>query len=126
MIVYWAADLLWATRIQGTAKQLGIPCRPVRSVEMLRARLAEGPVRAAIVDLSGPEIALTIIGALRSGGLDPDRNVRIVAFGPHVETEALDAARSAGADAVFVRGAFDRQLPQLLVALGGEQTPSQP
>jgi hypothetical protein len=121
MIVYFAADLLWSTRIQGTGKQIGIPCRPVRNLDMLRARLADSDVRAAIVDLDGPETALELIRALRGegseGGLDPERRIRIVAFGPHVAVELFEEARRAGADAVLARGAFDRQLPALLAQL---------
>jgi hypothetical protein len=125
MIVYSAADLLWSTRIQGTAKQVGVPCRPVRSVEMLRARLADSEVRAAIVDLESPTVALEIIRALRSeGGLDPDRRIRIVAFGPHVAARSLEEARAAGADVVLPRGAFDRRLPQLILELNGGPEPA--
>jgi CheY-like chemotaxis protein len=118
MIVYFAADLLWSTRIQGTGKQVGIPCRPVRSVEMLRARLADSDVRAVIVDLDGPETALELIRALRGDPpLDPERKIRIVAFGPHVAVELFEQARAAGADSVLARGAFDRRLPELLAEL---------
>jgi hypothetical protein len=125
MIVYFAADLLWSTRIQSTGKQVGIPCRPVRSVEMLRARLADSAVRAAIVDLEAREAAIEIIRALRAeGGPDPERRIRIVAFGPHVAVELLEEARAAGADVVLARGAFDRRLPQLLAELEhGEAAP---
>ncbi len=41
MILYLAADLLWASKIKGTADALSIPCRPVRTLEMLEARLGE-------------------------------------------------------------------------------------
>jgi len=118
MIVYCAADLLWSTRIQGTGKAVGITCRPVRSVEMLKARLADSDVRAAIVDLDAPEMALEIIRALRGeGALDPERRIRIVAFGPHVAVELFEQAKSAGADSVLARGAFDRRLTDLLAEL---------
>jgi hypothetical protein len=116
-----AADLLWSTRIQGTGKQVGITCRPVRSVDMLKARLADSEVRAVIVDLEAPEMALEIIRALRGeGGLDPEKRVRIVAFGPHVAVDLFEQARQAGADAVLARGSFDRRLPELLAELDAE------
>jgi hypothetical protein len=124
MIVYFAADLLWSTRIQGTGKQVGIPCRPVRSVDMLKARLADSDVRAAIVDLEGPEVAIEIIRALRNeGGLDPQRRIRVVAFGPHVAIDLFEEARRAGADHVLARGAFDRRLPELLAELDRSAEP---
>ena len=130
MVVYCAADLLWATRIKSTADALQVPCRPVRSVEMLRARLADSDVRGLIVDLDTPDLALELVSALRSatdrgsvlGGTgteavaDP-KTVRIIAFGPHVAVELFEKARAAGADRVFARGAFDRNLPEILRAL---------
>jgi hypothetical protein len=124
MILYCAADLIWATRIKATADSMGIPCRPARSVEMLEARLLDSKVRAVIVDLDAPEAALLIIRSLRGTdghtGLDEAGAIQILAFGPHVATELFQQARQAGADRVFARGAFDRQLPELLQEYGAD------
>lgn len=118
MILYCATDLLWATRIRATADALGIPSRPARTLDMLNARLADSGVRALIVDLDNPEAAMPLITRLRGPGADArDRRIRIVAFGPHVATAELDAARAAGADTVLARGAFDRRLPEILTDL---------
>ena len=51
MVLYCAADLIWATRIRAAAEAAGIPSRPVRDLAMLEARLADSPVRGLIVDL---------------------------------------------------------------------------
>ena len=116
MVLYHAADLLWSTRIRAEAEAAGIPARPVRSVEMLRARLLDSPVRGLITDLDDPEVALDLIRHLRGpGGGAP--GVRIAAFGPHVATALLAAAKEAGADAVLARGAFSRRITEVLVAL---------
>lgn len=86
---------------------------------MLQARLGDCDVRALIVDLES-EGGMELIGYLRGPGAGPkERGVRIVAFGPHVALEALRGAESAGADAVMARGAFSRQLPEILRLLGG-------
>ncbi len=122
MVVYFAADLLWATRIKATADALAIPCRPVRSPDMLRARLADSDVKGLIVDLETADQGLQLIHALRE--TPPANPVTIVAFGPHVAVELLDQARRAGADRVLARGAFDRQLPDILRDLEG--TPAEP
>lgn len=136
MILYHAADLLWASKIKGTADALGIPCRPVRNAEMLAARLADARteqsprgVVAFLADLDPPatETSLALIQQLReaiaqlpnasSSRPSTAISVQIVAFGPHVDTEALRAAKSAGADAVMTRGAFNAKLPELLKQL---------
>jgi hypothetical protein len=118
MILYHAADLLWGTRIRSTAESLGIPARPVRSLEMLQARLAESPplpIRGVVVDLDGGDAAMALIAHLRRpDATATERTIRIIAWGPHVEVEKLRAAKQAGADAVMARGAFARSLPRIL------------
>lgn len=136
MIAYFPSDLVWATRIKSTAEAVGLSARPVRSVDMLRERFADSPVTSLIVDLAGDvELGLDLIRAARAhespqaatttggGGAEAAPQgtaaprLRIIAFGPHVEREALQAARSAGADEVLPRGAFANNLPDILLRL---------
>jgi CheY-like chemotaxis protein len=129
MILYLAADLLWASKIKATADALGVGCRPVRTMEMLEARLAEAtpqaPVRALLVDLDKPEEALAMIARLRDPARlkaesSPDNpRITIVAWGPHVAKDLLQSARTAGADEVLTRGAFDHHLQDILLKLAG-------
>jgi hypothetical protein len=120
MILYLAADLIWGTKIKGTAESLGLQARPARSLEMLEARLADSPVAAIVLDLEKPEEALAMIGRLRGASAsDSERSIRIVCWAPHVETERMEQARQAGADQVMARGAFDHNLPRILMDLSG-------
>jgi hypothetical protein len=117
MILYLAADLLWATRIRSTADSIGVPARPARTLDMLTARLGDSPVRGVVIDLEG-ENSLALIAHLRRPDASAsEKAVRIVAWGPHVEVEKLRAAKAAGADAVMARGAFGRHLPAILTEL---------
>ncbi len=120
MILYLASDLIWATKIKGVAEHLGLPCRPVRTLEMLEARLADSDVSAVLLDLEKPEEALAMIERLRqeSAG-EQDQKIRVVAFGPHVLVELFQQARDAGADEVLARGVLDRNMPEILLALAG-------
>jgi len=119
MVLYFAADLIWASKIKATADALSVPCRPVRSIEMLDARLADSSVRALIVDLESPQTALQLIQHLREpGASEAHRGIRVVAFGPHVAKDQLQAARDAGADSVMTRGSFDANLDDVLLKLG--------
>lgn len=129
MIAYFAADLVWATRIKSCADDLGVPARPVRSLEMLNARLGDSPVRGLIVDLDQPETAMALIQRVREwssgaavGSSSTREAIRIIAFGPHVETEALGEARRLGADVVMTRGAFHARLADILRELGRPAT----
>jgi hypothetical protein len=117
MVLYLASDLIWATRIKGTADAIGVPARPVRTLDMLRARLGDSDVRGVILDLEAPEVALEMLGELRKGAeqeRDANAKILIVAFGPHVNVELLERARTGGADHVMTRGAFDKRLVELL------------
>jgi len=127
MILYCAADLLWASKIKGTADALGLPCRPVRTLEMLEARLVDSPVRALVIDLEAGPVGLEMVRRLAG---DASRaGVRIVVFGPHVDLDGLNEAKRSGAHAVMARGAFGSQLPTILAELdrwaGGETGPTE-
>lgn len=118
MILYAAADLIWASRIKQTADALALPCRPVRRLDMLEARLAEGGVRALILDLDTMDLCLELTARLRgSEAGDIESAVRLVAFGPHVREDLFEQIRQAGADEVLTRGHFDRNLPEILSSL---------
>ena len=88
---------------------------------MLRARIADSDVKAAILDLDAPENSLAIIRELRGEegrpGLDPDRKIAILAFGPHAPAAPLEQPGAAGAAQVRARGAFARNLPAILKQL---------
>ncbi len=137
LILYNAADLMWASKIKATAESLGLAARPVRTLDMLEARLTDPnpphPV-ALLVDLdSPPELALSLIDRAREfntshTATSPDANpphltpntsrrLRILAWGPHVAKDLLDAAKSHGADEVMTRGSLNHNLDQVLVRL---------
>jgi hypothetical protein len=115
-----ASDLIWATRIRGTADALGIAARPVRDLAMLEARLADSPVRGLIVDLEAGPTAIDLIARVRVLQGEKAARMRVCAFAPHVETQTMAAAQAAGADEVLPRGSFDRRLPEILRGLEGD------
>ncbi len=120
MILYMAADLIWATKIKCSAEALSIPARPVRDLEGLKARLHDCEPRALLVDLDNPAAALELIRYLRS-----DRNnerhmqIRVAAWGPHVARDLLQQAKAAGADEVYTRGALEHHMDEVLLKLAG-------
>lgn len=118
MILYVAADLLWSSRIKTTGDKLGTPCRPVRSLEMLDARLAEGPVSGVLLDLDAPELAFAVLGRLRGPkATERELAIRTIAWGPHVAVDLLSEARQKGCDQVMTRGQFANELPEILQQL---------
>ena len=105
-------DLIFTSRIAGTARALGCTLRPARSAEVL-ARLAQQQTpRCVIVDLSNPGLVIAdLIAGLRQV-CSPMPYV--VAYGSHVDTPTLRAARAAGCDVVWPRSKFVEELPQAL------------
>ncbi len=117
MILYAAADLVWASKIKATADAAGVPTRPARTLEMLEARLADSDVTLVLVDLDKGDEALALIARLKGAtASDQERAIRVVAFGPHVALELLAGARAAGADEVLTRGAMEKRLGEILGA----------
>lgn len=114
-ILYAAADLLWASKIKATADALGIPSRPVRTLEMLAARLADTTPAAFLVDLDKGEDALALIRAARSASA----GLRIISFGPHVAKDLLQASRNAGATDAMTRGSLEHHMDDVLLSLAG-------
>ncbi len=124
MLLYLAADLIWATRIKGVADALGLPARPVRTLDMLEARLADCRVSGVLLDLDKPDEAIAMIERLRRSPVQGDApRIRILAWGPHVAKDLMQRARDAGADEVLPRGAFDRNLEDILLRLASGGTP---
>lgn len=107
-IVALVADLMFASRIRGTAPAANV----VQRGDALPAAVGAS-TRLVLVDLHARG-ALEAIAALRQGGASST----IIAFGSHVETAALQAARDAGADRVMARSGFVRELPGLVAGVG--------
>jgi CheY-like chemotaxis protein len=103
-----AADLIFAARIRAAADAAGV-----------RARFARND--AELIDVAAD--ADLVIVDLDARWLDPSTSIQrvkqqyarpIVAFVSHVRTDAIEAARAAGADRVLARSAFVQQLPDIL------------
>lgn len=127
MLLYLAADLIWATKIKCAAEALGLEARPVRTMDMLRARLHDTDPKALLLDLDTADTALEMIRLMR-GDKKNERHmrVRVVAWGPHVAKELFQKAREAGADEVLTRGALDHHLEEVLLNLAGRSHAGRP
>jgi CheY-like chemotaxis protein len=104
-----APDLLIAVRIEAAARQSGAQPVVVPSGPDALVRLGDTGFALVVVDLSAPGVDLPKVArAAREAGIP------VLAFGPHVDKERLQAARDAGISHVLPRGRFLRELPRLL------------
>jgi CheY-like chemotaxis protein len=94
-------DLIFTSRITGTARALGLSIRAVRTFESLLALAGQQQAGCVIIDLAIPGLVLADL--FRQLG---DQPPRVVAYGSHVDVERLRAARAAGCDPVLPRSQF--------------------
>src|SRR5262245_13493734 len=105
MIVLLSRDLIFATKVTGTAQQLGLSTASEMSLDSLRERLGAGDVTGVILDLASgiaPADVQTVIPT--------SPRPKLLAFGSHVDTVALQSARDAGFDDVMPRSRFTAEL----------------
>ena len=107
-----ADDLIFTSRITGTARGLGLTVRAARSADALVELARQAPPRAVLIDLSNPGLVLPEL--LRRLAEVCPTMPRVVAYGSHVDTATLRAAREAGCDPVLPRSKFVEELPRAL------------
>ena len=117
-IVAVVDDLLFQSRLEQQACQLGYEFVAVASEPELRAAL-EGGCDLAVVDLHVQGIEWRSAVAMVK-----ERSVPVLAFGRHTEAQLLRDARAAGCDRVVPRSQLVEELPELveeLVMLAGTE-----
>jgi CheY-like chemotaxis protein len=101
-------DLIFTSRITGTARALGLEIRPARTPEALVELARLQPPSGVLIDLGHPGLVLEdLLNHLRQ--VCPVMP-RVVAYGSHVDTASLKAARAAGCDPVLPRSKFVEDL----------------
>ncbi|VTS02599.1 response regulator [Tuwongella immobilis] len=106
-------DLIFSSRITGTAQHFGGRMRLARSLpaalQLAQVDGAESAPATVIVDLhlAGLDIA-ELVREFRTRFATP---VTIIGYGSHVAVDVLKAARQAGCDRVMPRSQFVEQLP---------------
>ncbi len=107
------SDMIFATRITGTAEKVGAKCKVVKDPGTLQDALVSENPGTVLVDMNcdgvSPEAAIRTVKSHCP-------NARVVAFFSHVQTELMEQARAAGADEVWPRSAFVQRLPELLAS----------
>src|SRR5919205_2074394 len=106
-------DLFFVAKIRATAEQLGIEIETGRDTEaILASSRAERPA-LIIADLQAQRLdPFALARALKAD--EHLRDVPLVGFYSHVQTEFQAQAKEAGFDRVLPRSAFTQGLPELL------------
>jgi ActR/RegA family two-component response regulator len=100
-------DLVFTSRVIGTATALGLSMHAVKTVSELLDFARQTPPRCVILDLQTQGLVIeTLVGELRA----LSQALTLVGYGSHVDAAALKRARDAGCDVVWPRSKFVEEL----------------
>jgi CheY-like chemotaxis protein len=102
-------DLFFQMKLAETAKQLGVEVKVAANGDALMV-LMESQPKLVIVDLNARSHPIQTIEMLRRIRKD----VRVVGFLSHVQTELAAQAQAAGCDEVMPRSSFTQNLAAIL------------
>jgi DNA-binding NarL/FixJ family response regulator len=102
-------DLFFQMKVAETAKHLGIEFKVATTAEALDG-LLESPTKLLIVDLNARSAPVATIERIRA----TQKDLPVVAFLSHVQTELAAQARAAGCSEVMPRSAFTQNLASII------------
>lgn len=105
------ADLFFGERFERALAQLGHQAQVVDLSAGPAPEALPGGVDLALVDLEAGPVALELVRTARAAG------VKVLAFGPHVDTELRQAAEAAGADRVVTKSRLTASFADLLASM---------
>ena len=104
-------DLFFQMKLAETAKQLGVEVKVATNGDALMGLMAGAP-QLVIVDLNARSQPLQAIEKVRQN----NKEVRVVAFLSHLQTQLAAQAQAAGCTEVLPRSSFTQNLVAILSA----------
>lgn len=104
-------DLFFQMKLAETAKQLGVDVKVATTEDGLMGLMESAPT-LVIVDLNARSQPLQVIAKVRQNNKD----VRVVAFLSHVQTQLAAQAQAVGCTEVLPRSSFTQNLAAILKA----------
>jgi CheY-like chemotaxis protein len=106
-------DLFFASKIRGTAEQVGVTTSFLRTVDAVVAGVIQDQPSLILCDLHSQKInAVELAKKLKAD--ERTRDIPLIGFFSHVQTELERAANEAGFDRVIPRSIFARDLVKIL------------
>jgi hypothetical protein len=112
-------DLIFTSKVQGTAKALGYTLEVIGDVRKAKTAIESLHPHVIFIDLTAGKLSSpdTVSDYVKLAGPE----VWLVAFGPHVDEEALANAKTAGCQVVLPRSKFADRLPALMQSYYGRR-----
>jgi hypothetical protein len=105
-------DLIFTSKVTGTARELGYRVMVAGNVALASSMIEQWRPRVVFVDLAACDLVSPANLVAYQGLAGPGTS--FVAFGSHVDTESLAAARAAGCGTVMPRSKFSAELPRII------------
>jgi hypothetical protein len=115
-------DLIFTTKIKATAAEFGYRIQAVSDVVLAESLIREQQPRVVLIDLSAGDLCAP--PALRGYRTLAGSETWFVAFGSHVDADALAGARVAGCQVAMPRSRFASELPELIQRYFSDPPPS--
>lgn len=109
-VVALVDDLFFQSKLIETAKQVGVELRTCGTADALTAEVSKSTPRLVVVDLNARSSPIEAVERVQS----LDREIPLVAFLSHVQTDLIAKARAAGCRDVMPRSKFTRDLATIL------------
>jgi len=111
-VLLLTTDLMVISKAGTAAARTGTAVQSLASADDLVAKAEEVPQDLIVLDLTMPGVDVgQLVARLRALEVPP---ATIIAYGPHVQEQLLERARSAGVDEVMPRGRFHAQIDELI------------
>lgn len=106
------SDLMLSSQATGAATRAGCELSVMANVDAALKTMVDQPVGLVVLDLgtAGNEPG-EVLPQLRAAAT---QKLSVVAFGPHVHKQRLEAAREAGCEMVISRGQFHAQAEEIM------------
>ena len=106
IVAFLSGDLIFASKIKGAAQAAGFDFYfggnlPAEGTESIRYVVLDLATRSGLTD--------KLVGQCNEACPDAE----LIAFGPHVDVTAMNAAKEAGIPTVLTRGQFDANMSSL-------------
>ena len=111
-VVALVDDLFFQMKLAETARLLGVEVKVAGNEEAM-LNLLEPTSKLVIVDLNAHSQPLLAVAKLRQ---QRGKNLRVVGFFSHVQTQLGTEAQAAGCDEVLARSSFSQHLAAILSA----------
>ena len=105
-VLMLSGDLMFSSRVKAAVQRAGKEFQlsgslPDGDLESLAFVIVDLSTRSGVLDGIGEQCAARCPGA------------KLIAYGPHVQVDSLEAARQAGIQIVMTNGQFDRELQRM-------------